>query len=695
MDNGFSPKLDKNDPEAKTAVQAYEEWSNKYIPLAYIELLLTSVPKNIPAANIWTVRSGEYDEYLSNGFQEYSDSSNSPVKGYVITKEPVEDITQFIIITTEIRRPCDRCEDGCDFCDSVGTQYFEVVESYPLFIATEQELNWFIEASQSGNSSAMNELGLLLENRGDFTAAQKWYLQSAQLGYPMAMNNLAMLCEDQGKLDDAEAWYLKAVELEFPAAVNNYALFQSNRGNYEEAESLFLRAIELGHENAKINLAITLMKSGNEQGAEFWYRKAVDSGNLVAMNNLALLLKDRGLIEEAEQLLLKAIDLNSYKAMNNLAQICLDRGETAEAKNWFLRSIDVENNKFAVDALALIEMKFEQSQSPSSNSGEEPKPRIYGNEDSAQALDEINPHNSAVKNPLANIPLFDEAVRRLNAWATKYRPLCFIELAAVDQQLPTNLAGHLWTQYSWDLFNLIETGYKQDLDTVMGYVITETPAPAEQNTLLQTWIQGFCVECGGLGVDDEESSCVTCAGFGEFEFTVPIEYPLVLTKWEDIEAFSDNFHPHPQSEQALNFSKQNPKEFDDMFFEDDDFNNIANIILNFQFEADGQDRDNLKWRSDGLNPVDTFLQKYDELFVVIEKFIEEEIDHSELESGFAEQVSRCWSELCSLYRYQGDQTFDGDLDEFTDFFNVLHYSDMGLSVESELFTIFGGKDPLD
>lgn len=148
MSSEFSPKLDKNDPEALAAVQAYEEWSNKYIPLAYIELLLTSVPKNIPAANIWTVRSGEYEEYLSNGFQEYSDSSNSPVKGYVITREPVEDITQFITITTEIRRPCDRCEDGCDFCDSVGTQYFEVAESYPLFIATEQELNWFIVESE-------------------------------------------------------------------------------------------------------------------------------------------------------------------------------------------------------------------------------------------------------------------------------------------------------------------------------------------------------------------------------------------------------------------------------------------------------------------------------------------------------------------------------------------------------------------
>jgi hypothetical protein len=302
--------------------------------------------------------------------------------------------------------------------------------------------------------------------------------------------------------------------------------------------------------------------------------------------------------------------------------------------------------------------------------------------------------DQSAENPLAKDPKFEEAARRFQAWATKYKPLCFIELVAVKEQLPPNLAGHLWTKYSWDHLDLIETGYLQN-DMVMGYVVTQAPAPSEQRTLLETWIQEVCSNCGGLGEEDEGSVCTTCGGFLEYEFSVPYEYPQVLSNWEEIEAFSAHFQPPAVNDQARNGSERILKQFDDDFAEDSDFFNIANIIWNFQFEASNQDRENLQWRSEGLNPVDSFIDKYDELFILIEQFIEDEIDPSELNSKFADQVSTCWNDLCALYHYEGDQTFDGDFDEFTDYFNVLHYNDMGLSIQSELFTIFGGKEVSD
>lgn len=162
----IAPKLDENDPEAIAASKTYAAWAKKYHPLAYVEMILTAAPTGISKENIWTERSGEYEEFLSNGFQEYSERSNAPVTGYVIAEKPITDMDKFESVTTEIRRWCDKCEgegefDGedCDYCESTGTQYFEVVSNYPLFISTQEELDDFV-ATFAGSSSATNSVSV-------------------------------------------------------------------------------------------------------------------------------------------------------------------------------------------------------------------------------------------------------------------------------------------------------------------------------------------------------------------------------------------------------------------------------------------------------------------------------------------------------------------------------------------------------
>ena len=156
----IAPKLDENDPEAVAALKAYASWEKKYKPLAYIEFELEVAPAGIPDVNIWSIRSGDYEEYLSKGFQEYNPGSNSPVTSYVIAEMPIKDMDVFETITTEIRRWCDKCEgegefdgDDCDYCESAGTQYFEVASNYPLFISTQEELDDFA-SSFAGASPA-------------------------------------------------------------------------------------------------------------------------------------------------------------------------------------------------------------------------------------------------------------------------------------------------------------------------------------------------------------------------------------------------------------------------------------------------------------------------------------------------------------------------------------------------------------
>lgn len=565
--------------------------------------------------------------------------------------------------------------------------------------------SWYLKAAELGNNSAMNDLGLLYQSKGDATQAEHWFIQGAQQLNVRAMTNLANFYQENNNVQEAERWFQEAASNEHPGGMNDYGLFLFKQGRFDEAKKWLKKALDLGHPKALVNLAIIHNELGEVAEAEKCFRAAAASGNPQAMNNLGILLQNRGDVAGAEQFYLQAAELNTNKAMNNLAVMLKQRGDLSGAEKWLRKSIEVEDNKFAVNLLAEVLKEIEKIQQVTlqfctkcgaGRSGLEQKfCGICGTKFESEPVepteDKMSLLQRPAENPLSKNSKFDEAVRRFQAWATKYQPLCYIKFAAVTEQLPSNLAGHIWSEYSWNQFNLLESGYLQD-DSVMGYVVTVKQAPGEQTTLLETWIQELCENCEGGGIEEDGSLCASCGGYLEYEFSVPYEYPQVLTSQDQIEAFTANYLPQESIEYILNSSVREPRKFSDEYWEDSDFHNIANIIWDYLFEARDLERDNLRWRGEGVNPVDTFVEKYDDLFTVIEQFIEDEIDSSELTPTFAEQVSMCWSELCSMYGYQGDKTFDGDFDEFLEFFNVLHYQDMGLSIGSELFTIYGGKE---
>jgi TPR repeat protein len=233
----------------------------------------------------------------------------------------------------------------------------------------------FARAAEEGNSDAANNLGVLLEERGDMNGAENWYRKAAENGAPYAAYNLAVVLAGKGDQVEAEDWYRRAANAGDEDAANNLGVILDERGQSAEAEQWYRKAAQAGQALAAHNLAEVFEDRGDMQEAEQWYRKAADDGesddaftlaqileergedteaekwlrkaaddSADAMNDLALLLdrkKDGGAAEEAEGLWRKAAEAGQPEANYNLGILLEDTGDLMGAEGWYRRAADL------------------------------------------------------------------------------------------------------------------------------------------------------------------------------------------------------------------------------------------------------------------------------------------------------------------------------------------------------------------
>lgn len=152
------PRLDESDPEVIAETALYNGWVAQYEPIAYIAFELTMSPEGIPNEYIWSEHSGSDYDYLTQGFEAFSDSRD-PATGYVITKNPIEDFDKYESFKTELHRFCEECDgqgtvddEDCPGCDGAGNQYFEIPSNYKLMIYTQEELDSFTSSYSNSTS---------------------------------------------------------------------------------------------------------------------------------------------------------------------------------------------------------------------------------------------------------------------------------------------------------------------------------------------------------------------------------------------------------------------------------------------------------------------------------------------------------------------------------------------------------------
>ncbi|MCK5521695.1 MAG: tetratricopeptide repeat protein, partial [Thiomargarita sp.] len=206
----------------------------------------------------------------------------------------------------------------------------EMLTAYPQALVEYEKT-----VSNEGFASAVNEVAFFYNTIGVYTeeiislARRALAIIEKVLGaeHPdtaTSLNNLALLLSNKGDYDSAEPLYRRALAIrekvlgaEHPdtaQSLNNLALLLSKKGNYDGAEPLYRRALAihkqvLGAEHPSTatslnNLALLLSNKGDYDGAEPLYRRALAIREKVlgaehpdtatSLNNLAALLDNKG-----------------------------------------------------------------------------------------------------------------------------------------------------------------------------------------------------------------------------------------------------------------------------------------------------------------------------------------------------------------------------------------------------------------
>lgn len=226
---------------------------------------------------------------------------------------------------------------------------------------TEAE-RWWRRAANAGNDSAMNALGILLEERGEATEAEHWYRRSASAGNTEAMSNLGVLMRDQGKLSEAEHCYRAGAKAGNASAMNNLGALLQEQGKPGEAEHWCRQAAEADNIDAMYNLGVLLQKRDDLTEAEHWWRRAANADNSDAMFTLGVLLLTRADTTEAEHWWHQAANAGNTNAMNNLGSLLQDRGESTQAEHWWRRGATADNTYAMKNLSTLLQSRNEWSE---------------------------------------------------------------------------------------------------------------------------------------------------------------------------------------------------------------------------------------------------------------------------------------------------------------------------------------------
>lgn len=170
------------------------------------------------------------------------------------------------------------------------SQYIEALDESGAHDAAESALATAL--SRSNSAKLLMREGLLLNRRGDRSAALVAMQRAAEAGEPLAMSNLAVMLFDEGNRDDAIEWAQRGVA-RLPLYVNGLRVLGRvtlGAGRPTDALAPFQRALALEPRNAvnHYNLAVTYIALGDRDRAR--KHAAACAGNPVLAARLRGLL---------------------------------------------------------------------------------------------------------------------------------------------------------------------------------------------------------------------------------------------------------------------------------------------------------------------------------------------------------------------------------------------------------------------
>ncbi len=197
---------------------------------------------------------------------------------------------------------------------------------------------------------AHNNLGAMLNDRGDFAEAETHLLEAVRIkpNFVDSVVNLAKTYEGQGDMEQAERLYQQATELNasFAPAFNGLGAVYGMTGRAELSEQSLRRAIELDPSYAKAhaNLATLFAVTGrmDESIGEFETALEIDPMMADIHANFARVLMSRQQFDRAQQVLEELLRLRPSDpgALLNLGVIAGNQQRYRKAIGYFERVLE-------------------------------------------------------------------------------------------------------------------------------------------------------------------------------------------------------------------------------------------------------------------------------------------------------------------------------------------------------------------
>ena len=161
------------------------------------------------------------------------------------------------------------------------------------------------------NAEYLNRLGVLYDNKENYSEAEKWYLKAIEKGNYNAISNLAYVYFEKEEYEKAIKYYKEYQKI--ADNTDNYywiAAAYDELEDYKNAKEWFLKSIKFDKDGySEERLGIIYKKEGNQKEAEKWYSASLKKGNLWAYDSLAALYISMGDYKTAEKWVRKGLEM--------------------------------------------------------------------------------------------------------------------------------------------------------------------------------------------------------------------------------------------------------------------------------------------------------------------------------------------------------------------------------------------------
>lgn len=241
------------------------------------------------------------------------------------------------------------------------------------------EIQAFKKIAESGNTAAMNELGLMFFNIREYQEAIDWFRKALEIesehpvynaniayvyhmigelelarfhlekaakkGLTLALVSLGNLAIEEKRYDEAIEWFTKAVEKnDKPEYIKNLAYTYFLNNDYEQATAHYKKVAQQGDDEAMCFLGIIEKALHNPKGAIHWLKKAIKIRNSSTyFFYLATIYEDINKMDKALEWYKKAAIKNCPQSLEKLATYALDQENYDQAIRLLKKVIKIDD----------------------------------------------------------------------------------------------------------------------------------------------------------------------------------------------------------------------------------------------------------------------------------------------------------------------------------------------------------------